>query len=231
MTIARRRLLLAAPALIGTATLMARRSARAQAVEPRFVVTYVEASAGGGSALWPSLEAYADRLRRTPEAPGVELLGEVGRPNRLVLVERWAAGDPAAAERAGAALEAEVAGKTEAPIDRRLNRPLAALAAAAPTNAFHMVMHVDVTPDGSAQASQALLAQRAAVLAAPGAIGFEAGVQLDRANHFAVHEVWASRAAYEAYAASAGGQAIRREAMRFRGAPFDDRFYTARRPA
>jgi quinol monooxygenase YgiN len=235
MSIARRTILFAAPALVVGASLASVRGARAQAPaqgpEPRLVVTYVEAPAGAAAALWGSLETYVDRLRHAPEAPGVELLSEIGKPNRLVVVEHWAPGDPAAAERAGAALDAAVAGKVEAPIDRRLNRPLAALAAAAPADAFHMVMHVDVTPDGSAQAAQALLAQRTSVLAAKGAIGFDAGVQLDKPNHFAVHEVWASRAAYEAYAASSGGQNIRREAMRFRGAPFDDRFYTARRPA
>ena len=42
----------------------------------------------------------------------------------------------------------------------------------------------------------------------------------------AVHEVWASRADYEAYAASPAGQAFRKQINAYKGAPFDDIFFT-----
>jgi quinol monooxygenase YgiN len=86
-------------------------------------------------------------------------------------------------------------------------------------------MHIDVIPDGAATARQALIAQRTRVMAAPGALAFQAASQTGRPNHFAVHEVWRSRAAYEAYAASPAGHDLRRQLDRYKGAPFDDRFY------
>jgi quinol monooxygenase YgiN len=76
-------------------------------------------------------------------------------------------------------------------------------------------------------AAKLIQGQRDAVLAAPGVVGFEAAVQDDRANHFALHEVWASRADYEAYTATPAGQAFRSQLATVKGALFDDRFYRA----
>ena len=86
-------------------------------------------------------------------------------------------------------------------------------------------MHIDVMPDGADTASKALLAQKTSVMAAPGALAFEAATQVGRPNHFAVHEVWKTRAAYETYAATPAGQDLRRQSDAHKGAPFDDRFY------
>jgi quinol monooxygenase YgiN len=76
-------------------------------------------------------------------------------------------------------------------------------------------------------ANKLLDGHRAAVMAAKGALAYEFAVQTDRANHFAVHETWASRAAYEAYAASQGAQDLRKQLATVKGALFDDRYYVA----
>ncbi|HUO22643.1 MAG TPA: antibiotic biosynthesis monooxygenase [Caulobacteraceae bacterium] len=88
-----------------------------------------------------------------------------------------------------------------------------------------MIMHVDVITEGAGPTLKALQDHGAAVLNAPGNLGLEMGEQTDRANHFTVHEVWASRKDYEAFAASAAGQLLRKQLMLFRGALFDDRYY------
>jgi quinol monooxygenase YgiN len=86
-------------------------------------------------------------------------------------------------------------------------------------------MHLDVVPAGAAMAAEQLDAHRAVVLGARGGTAFEAATQADRANHFAIHEIWASRAAYEAYLASPASQAFRRQLSTVKGSLFDDRFY------
>jgi quinol monooxygenase YgiN len=111
-------------------------------------------------------------------------------------------------------------------VDDRLNDPIVPFdVKPAPAGAFHVLMHIDVIPDGAATTRQALVAQQAQVLAAPGALAYAAASQTGRPNHFAVYEAWKSRAAYEAYAASPAGQDLRRRLTPFKGAPFDDRFY------
>jgi quinol monooxygenase YgiN len=197
----------------------------AAAPEPRLAVFYVEAPPARAGAALAALEAEA-REARTAGAAAAEALSESGRPERMALVVQWRDLDAAGAEKRAKALQARLAGDVQAPVDDRLNDPILPLDfKPAPTGSFHVLMHIDVIPDGSATVRQALTAQQAQVMAAPGALAFQAASQVGRPNHFAVHEAWKSRASYEAYAASPVGQDLRRQLDRFKGAPFDDRFY------
>lgn len=194
--------------------------------EPKglFIVSYVEAPLDGIAALDGSLKTYAEQLRHAPGSPSVEILKETSRPNRFLVVERWPVG-ATDSDVAGNALRQAIDGKVEGPLDRRIGRPIGPLLTSTVKAPFHMVMHVDVVPDGSAAGTKAIDDQRALVLAAPGGLGFEFGAQTDKANHFAVHETWTSQAAYQTYMAGPGGRDLRKRLMEFRGAPFDDRFY------
>lgn len=197
---------------------------------PRLLVTYFEAPPAKAPRLVRQLETYAAALPRTHAAVEVQVLAEEGRPNRLAVIERWPLG---AAPDAGAltALEDKVAPLLQAPADRRDHGVLVIWSGRRLTGPFHMLMHVDVVPAGADMAAKTLSAQKELVLSAPGALGFEAATQQGRPNHFAVHEVWRSRAAYEAYAASRGGRDLRTALATAKGALFDDRFYQPVPPA
>ena len=208
------------PAILATAL-----AAGAAAPEPRLAVFYVEAPPAKAAAVLAALQAQA-RDARKAGAAAAEALGESGRSSRMALVVQWRDLSAPEAERRAKALQAALAPQLQAPVDDRLNDPIVPLdLKPAPAGAFHVLMHIDVIPDGAATARQALIAQKAQVLAAPGALAFQAASQTGRSNHFAVHEAWRSRAAYEAYAASAAGQDLRRQFAPFKGAPFDDRYY------
>jgi quinol monooxygenase YgiN len=185
------------------------------------VVAYVETPPSAAAAAERSLKAYADDLRKSAAAPTVEVLHEVGRPQRMAVIERW----PADATPADGAIQKLLDGRLQAPVDRRPHKPVGPLLSRG--GAFHMLMHVDVVPAGAEMATKALDALRTSVLAAPGALGYELAVQPDRANHFAIHETWASRAAYEAWTAGKDAQALRAQLATVKGALFDDRFYVA----
>ncbi len=215
----------AALAFAVVAAAMALTEGRAASPEPRLVVLYVEAPPARAAAVAGALKAYA-REARAAGAAAAEALSEDGRPSRMAVIEQWRDLSAAEAERRAKALQGRLGAQLQAPIDDRLSDPIIPLdLKAAPAGAFHVLMHIDVVPDGAAMARQALVAQKASVMAAPGALAFEAATQTGRPNHFAVHEAWKTRATYEAYAASPAGQALRGAFGPSRGAPFDDRFY------
>ncbi len=210
------------------ATLGGVSGARAQATDARLVVTYVE----GAPALAPSvartLDDYARRARGAPGAAYAEVLIETGRPERLAVVELWRKADGAAAEQAARGLQQRLGSGLVAPVDNRVGLPLSPPdETPPPAGAFHVLMHIDVVPDGAPTVAKSLQAQKASVLAAPGALRFEVAAQADRGNHFAVYEAWKSRAAYEAYVTTAPARALRDQLTAFKGALFDDRFYQA----
>jgi quinol monooxygenase YgiN len=212
-----------APILLGMGLLAT--AGRGAASEPRLVVFYVEASPAKAAAVAKALQSQA-KAARDAGAAAAETLRESGRPGRMALVEQWPDLSRPEAGRRAKALAGALTPDLQAPVDDRLNDPIAPLALkSAPAGAFHVLMHIDVIPDGAAMARQALAAQKVSVMAASGALGFEAASQAGRPNHFAVHEAWKSRSAYEAYAASPAGQDLRRRLDPFKGAPFDDRFY------
>ena len=198
---------------------------RAASPEPRLMVFYVEAPPSRTQAVAGALDAQA-RDAREAGASMAQVLRESGRPGRMALVEQWRDLSRAEAGRRAMGLDARLNPELQAPIDDRLSDPIVPLdLKPAPAGAFHVLMHIDVVPDGAAAARQVLIAQKTSVMAAPGALAFQAASQIGLPNHFAVHEAWTNRAAYEAYAASVAGQDLRRGLDRFKGAPFDDRFY------
>ena len=203
-----------------------------QLTGPGLIVTYVESSSAKAPALAADLKVYARQIERQPAKPQVTLLRESGRPNRMVVLEQWPDVTSVAIPEAGTLLAAKAQPEIQAPIDRRVNHPLTPVPASAldpavnlgKAPAFFVLMHVDVGR-GAGDVPKLLAAQRDAVLAAAGALGYEVAVQDQKPNHFALLEIWKSRAAYEAYTATAPAEDLRRQLSDLIGAPFDDRFY------
>jgi quinol monooxygenase YgiN len=201
--------------------------AQNQAAGPGLIVTYVEAAPAKGAELAADLKAFALQIEAGPGKPAVAVLKEVGRPNRMVVIEQWpdlSSPDFAASE---AALTAKVKPDALAPMDRHVSHPMAPALDQPSSTAFVVLMHVDIGRDLAATAPKILQAQRSAVMSAPGAVGYEVAVQDQRTNHFAVWEIWKSRAAYESYTATAPAKELRSQLAPLLGSPFDDRFYAS----
>jgi quinol monooxygenase YgiN len=199
----------------------------AQAPEngPGFIVTYVEAPAAKSAALAADVQGYARQIENGPGKPKVTILKEIGRPSRMVVMEQWADLSSPAVAQAGAGLAAKVQPDALAPMDRRVNHPLTPDLAQIASSAFVVLMHVDIGGGAAAAGQTTVQAQRDAVMAAPGAVGYEVAVQDQHTNHFALCEVWKSRAAYEAYTATGPAEDFRGQLAALIGSPFDDRFY------
>jgi quinol monooxygenase YgiN len=200
--------------------------AQTQEATPSLIITYVEAPPAKAAVLAADLHAYAAQIENGPGKPQVTVLKELGRPNRMVVIEQWPGPSSPAYLQAANLLQVKVRTDAFEPIDRRLNHPLSPVVAKEPSKAFCVLMHVDVSPDSSSEVTKILQDQRSAVLKASGALGYEVALQDQRTNHFAVYEVWTSRAAYESYAATGAMADFRHRLGPFIGSPFDDRLYS-----
>lgn len=106
---------------------------------------------------------------------------------------------------------------------------LAVLAARAQSRpdakSVYIVTHIDVTPNFSAAANQAIQKYAAESRKEKGAISVEGLVQDGRTNHFTIVEIWASRAAFEAHSGQAHVRQFRETLQPMLGAPFDERLH------
>jgi quinol monooxygenase YgiN len=199
-------------------------SAQTPGAGPVLIVTYVEAPPAKAAALAADLHAYGGQIENGAGKPRVTVLREFGRPNRMVIIEQWPDSSSPAFAKSETQLAAMVQPDVVAPMDRRVNHPLTPALTQMASASFVVLMHVDMSLAGPA-ALKVLQAQRDSVLAAPYAVGYEDAVQDQHGNHFAVCEVWKSRTAYEAYAATGPAEDFRRQLAALLGSPFDDRFY------
>jgi quinol monooxygenase YgiN len=90
---------------------------------------------------------------------------------------------------------------------------------------LHVVTYVDVYPNFAAQATEILSQFRAASRADEGSVRFEVMRDVARSNHFAIVEVWQSRALYEAHLAKPHNREFRDKLQPMLGSPFDERLY------
>jgi len=92
---------------------------------------------------------------------------------------------------------------------------------------LHVVTYVDVYPNFADNTAKLLQQFAADNRKEAGFVRFEALRDVARANHFAIVEVWKSRAAYEAHSAAPHTKAFRDQLQQGLGSPFDERLYNA----
>jgi quinol monooxygenase YgiN len=158
------------------------------------------------------------------DAPGVhtELLQELARPERLLIVEESTGADAPQAPSL-TALESI----STAPPNHRTNRAFAGSAAAtgAAAGALYVMAHVDLIPPNLAT-GEALLQELARVgRASAGNVRFEVWRQTDRPNHFNLVAVWRARRDFDAFNASAPAREFRSGVAPSLGALYDERLY------
>ena len=90
---------------------------------------------------------------------------------------------------------------------------------------LYVVTYVDVYPNFAAGATDALKQFAAASRKDAGFVRFEFMKDVVRTNHFAIVEVWQSRAAYEAHLTAPHNKKFRETIQPWLGSPFDERLY------
>ena len=194
------------------------------------VVTYVDVMPSSVAAGATLLKQYRDASRKEDGSVNVQVLQEIGRPNRLAIVEVWK-DKPARDAHVGAASTAQFRDKLKAiqnaPYDERVHFPLSVgpLPASLGGPAIIGVTHVDVIPpqreNGTALVKQLADDGRKD----DGNLRFEAVTQTGRQNHFTVIEAWRNRKSSDAHAMNAKTRAFREKLAPASGALYDQRFY------
>jgi quinol monooxygenase YgiN len=197
-----------------------------------YVATYVEVLPNSVAPADAMLRRYRDASRAEDGNLRFDVLAEIARPNRFVIIEAWR--DKAAfAAHSQAASAAQFREKLEpiqdAPPDVRIDNALYLARGESEDKAaaVYVVTHIDVIPPGTQTCMAALQAMSVDTAKDPGDIEYEVLQQADHANHFTVVEEWTDRAAADTHAMAAHTRAFREKLIPIRGALYDERLYSA----
>jgi quinol monooxygenase YgiN len=197
-------------------------------VSPLYVVTYVESRANARDETAALLKAYRGASRAAPGNLRSIVVQRPRRPGQFVVVAAWkdkAAWDAHMATASTKEFRDKLASLRNAPADDRFHNSLSVGPMEEAPGAVYGVTHVDVIPPQKDNALVALKALGEANRAASGNVRFEIVQQTNRPNHFTVFEVWRSREAFDANAASAHQREFRDKLSGMAGALYDERLY------
>jgi len=196
---------------------------------PIYVVNYIDLTADAARGALATLRTYRDATRMAAGNTRAELLQEIGRDNRVALIEQWENFDTLQANRSGAAmtqLNAALQDITYAPPDLRAHTVFsAAPLKGSDFDAIWVLTHVDVGPPTLPQLEAMMPAFIEASRADVNAAQFDFVRQTDRRNHFTLIEGWTSRSAQIDHELAPATKAFRASVQPLMGALYDQRFY------
>jgi quinol monooxygenase YgiN len=203
---------------------------QAQAQAPAsYAVTYIELKAAAVPAGAEILRGYAAASRKENSNLQFELLEETGRQSRFAILEAWnsrAALDAHYHSRNTSRILNRLAALRAAPDDRRMFEYFSAAAPQNRSGQVYVMTHVDVMPPFADGCAALLKAMRSQSRNDSGNIGYDVLRQEHEPNHFAVAEVWASGADFEAHVVAAHTVAFRQKLLPMIGALYDERLFT-----
>lgn len=197
-----------------------------------YVATYVELMPNALASGAVLLKRYRQASRRADGNLRFDVLAEIARDNRFVIIEAWkdkTALDAHTQTAESVQFRERLKPIQDAPFDQRVTHALN-LAQGANQNragAIYVVTHIDVIPPGTDACMAALGTMSADSSKDAGNIRYEVLQQLDHANHFTVVEEWTDRKTAEAHAMATHTRAFREKLKPIAGALYDERFYKA----
>jgi quinol monooxygenase YgiN len=197
---------------------------------PVYIVTYFEVAPTAAAQSAALGRQYADASRKEAGNTAYNMLEEIGRPNRLAILEAWR--DKQAYEAHGAAASTAAFRDKLQPllISGTGARILSGFSVAAPTGqpdpqSVYVLTHVDVPPPQKDQAIELLKALSAAARKDDGNLWFDVLQQNDRPNHFTLFEGWRARNAFDTSIMAAHTKEFRQKLNPLEGALYDERLY------
>ena len=199
---------------------------------PVYVVTYFDVAPSAAAQAAAAARQFAEASRKEPGNVGFDMLQEIGRPNRLAILEAWR--DKQAYEaHAAAALKTGYRDKMQPVLISGTGiRMLAGLSVAPPSarpgpRTLYVLTHVDVFPDGKDQAVELVKALAEAGRKDGGNLWFDVLQQDGRPNHFTLFEGWRDRKAFDASIMAPHSREFRQKLNPLEGALYDERLYQA----
>jgi quinol monooxygenase YgiN len=186
-------------------------------------------AAGQGVAI---LKQYRDAARKQAGNSGVELLQEIGRPNRFIIFETWqdqSAYDANEKSAQTAGLRDQLKPIAGAPYDRRDYHVISVgPAKPAASDAVYMQVHLDVFPPGLTPTLAAVKLVAEAARKGEGNLRYDVVQSVKQPlSHMTLFGAWQSRKDFDDYEKSAYGRRFRDTVGPLLGSPFDDRLYAA----
>ena len=198
---------------------------------PVYIATYVElvpTAINDGSAI---LKQYRDASRKDIGNLRIEVVQEVGRPTRFVILAIWS--DQKAFEGHGKATHTaqfrdKLKGVHAAPYDERVHSGMWVGARdTLRAGSVVVVTHVDVPPPFKDTTVPLLQQLSEASRKESGNQRFEVQQQANRPNHFTVVEIWTDPKTYDAHVMAGHTRQFRDKLGPMSGALYDERLYKA----
>jgi quinol monooxygenase YgiN len=219
-----------ATGLVIAIAIMGASAARAQAApDTVYAVTTFDVTPSATAPAAALLKQYREAVRKQAGNLAVDLLQEVGSPNRFAIHEAWSnraayeANEKAAQT---AALRDALKPIAGAPYDRRSYRPLTIAPSKNAGGAVYMVLFLDVFPPGLQPTLAVVKDTAVAARKGEGNLRYDVeqeGVGLG--NHMIFFAAWQNRADFDDYEKSAYARHLRDVVGPLLGSPYDDRLY------
>src|SRR5262245_10052540 len=195
-----------------------------------YVATYVEVQPPSSAQSVTLIEQYREATRKEAGNSSVEVVQEISRSNRFVILEVWK--DQASFETHEKANHtADFRSRLRAihvsPYDQRVHPGLTidTRSVAIPRNSVSVVTHVDVPPPRR-EATEALLKTLAEESRKDeGSIRYQVFQEMSRTNHFTVFATWRDAKAFESHEMKPHVRQFRETLAPMLGALYDDRLY------
>jgi len=193
-------------------------------------VTSLDVAAGAAAQGVAILKQYRDGARKQAGNLGVDLLQEIGRPNRFIIYETWkdqSAYDANEKSAQTGELRDKLKPIAGAPIDRRDYHVVSVEPArAATSDAVYMQVHLDVFPPGLVPTLAAVKLVAEAARKGEGHLRYDVVQSVKPPlSHMTLFAGWQNRSAFDDYEKSAYGRHFRDTVGPLLGSPFDDRLY------
>jgi quinol monooxygenase YgiN len=196
-----------------------------------YIATYVEVQPPLSGQSVTLVKQYREATQKEAGNAGIEVVQEVSRSNRFVILEVWK--DQASFETHEKAnhtadFRSSVRAIHGSPYDQRVHQGLTidARSLAIPRNSISVVTHVDVPPPRRQEAEDLLKTVAEESRKDEGNIRYDVFQESpSRTNHFTVFATWRDAKAFESHEVKPHVRRFREALGPMLGAPYDDRLY------
>ena len=195
-----------------------------------YIATYVDVQPPLSGQSVTIIEQYCNAARKEAGNVSIEVVQEISRSNRFVILEVWT--DQASFEthervNHTADFRSRLRAIHVSPYDQRVHQGLTidARRVAIPHNSVSVVTHVDVPPPRREEAEALLKTVAEESRKDEGNIRYDVYQESLRTNHFTVFATWRDAKAFESHEVKPHVRRFREALGSMLGAPYDDRLY------
>lgn len=217
--------------VLGLLMIMSQPAAPLQGDTVFYVATYVDVEPSSTNQAITLIQQYREASRAEGGNSGIDVVQEIGRPNRFVIMEVWKDQSSFEAHENGAhtaQFRARLQAIHDSPYDQRVHHALAAdpRPIAAGRDMVSVVTHVDVPPQRREEAEALLKGVAEESRKHEGNARYDVFQQnAPRTNHFTVFAAWRDRNAFDSHEMKPHTRQFREALGPILGAPYDDRLY------